>query len=545
MCGIIGSTEHKIDRVLLNEIHHRGPDSNGLYDDENISLGHVRLSILDVKNGNQPMISHDGKVVLIFNGEIYNYKELKEDLPGIKFETNSDTEVLIKYYEKFGIEKTLESINGMFSFCIYDKRASNKLYLVRDRLGIKPLFYSLHNKNISFCSEISPLKDLIGLENLTIDPVAVSMFFNTYYISAPNTIWNEIRSLEPGHYISFEEDKHQINRYWSLKPQDRNNNDLEHLENLLRSAVSLRMRSDVPYGAYLSGGVASSMVVKHMSEYTSNPKTFTAEIIDKELNEKEYADLVAKQYDTDHTTIKIKYPEIKLSFLRKLVSYFGQPFADSSIIPTYWISKEIAKNVVVALGGDGSDEVFCGYNKYNDKEKDIPSRFFRNLDNSFLSEEYRKDTFKHMLSHLPYETQDKNEILRLLDIRFFLEGDILQKVDRMSMASSLEVRVPFLDHRIVEYSNTLTKDLMFGNIRKKPVKKLLEKYFSKDFVHRSKIGFMLNFDGWTDAYDDYIMNSKAMTSGFFNKKFDIKKISSGYLKFAMLVFILWYEEHYV
>mgnify|MGYP003640479622 FL=1 len=544
MCGIIGSTEHTINRVILNDIDHRGPDSKGLYCNKDVSLGHARLSIIDLSSGQQPMISDDGQKVLVFNGEIYNYRELKKNLD-CEFSTSSDTEVLLKYYEKYGLEKTLKELNGMFAFSLYDK-TKGKIFLARDRMGIKPLFYSLQN-GLTFCSEISSVKDLIGIDNLSIDPIAVSMFFNTYYIASPNTIWNEIKSLEQGHYLEFDvrTKAGSIKKYWSLTPQERKESDLGHLENLLRDAVSLRTRSDVPYGAYLSGGVDSSLVVQHLSSIEQGCKTFTAVINDKELNEKEYASIVADKCRTNHTDIFVNYDEIKLNFLRKLVRHFGQPFADSSIIPTYLISNKISSNVTVALGGDGSDEVFCGYNKYNNPEKPITERFFRNTNLDFLEDDYKNDTYDYMLTKLPYLTRDKNELMRLLDIRFFLEGDILQKVDRMSMASSLEVRVPFLDHRIVEYSNCLTYESMFGKIRKYPIKRLLEQYFDKQFVHRNKIGFMLGFDGWNDKFDEVINNCEIMKSNVFKDNFDITTIKNGYLKFAFLMLCLWYEENYV
>ena len=539
MCGIIGSTAYKIGESNLNELNHRGPNSNGTFHNKDVSLGHTRLSIIDVENGQQPMVVEKGNLALVFNGEIYNYRELRDRIKNTTFKTDSDTEVLLEYYRNFGLYRTLEDINGMFSFAIYD---NGKTILVRDRLGIKPLFYYLEDQNLSFCSELSPLKNLIGVDNLTINPQAVSMFFNTYYIASPDTIWNEIKSLEPGHYIKFEKDSVEVKKYWSLKQDERKFEDLEYLESLISDSVFLRMRSDVPYGAYLSGGTDSSLVVKHMSNH-DRCKTFTAEIYDDELNERKYAEKVVEKCDTEHTNLPINYEDISLDFLRGLVKYFGQPFADSSIVPTYLISKEISNNVTVALGGDGADEVFCGYNKYNNL-KDIRKNFFRNTNNDFISDKYNKDTYEYMLTKLPYIPEDKSEILRLLDIRFFLEGDILQKVDRLSMANSLEVRVPFLDHRIVEYSNSLTYDKLFGKIRKYPIKKILEKYFNKDFVHRSKIGFMLNVGEWIDNFDGWVSKSNALKTEVFVKNFNIKKVKDKYLKFAILMFCLWYEENY-
>ena len=539
MCGIVGSTSHNLSRLTLNDLHHRGPDARGLYSSGEVTLGHTRLSIIDLDNGSQPMV--DGDVAIVFNGEIYNYRQLRGELTTCK--TDSDTEVLLQYYKKYGIEKTLESINGMFSFAIFD---NDKVFLARDRLGIKPLFYHQDDAGITFSSEIEPVKDIVGIQNLTIDPMSVSLFFNMYYIPSPNTIWKEIRNLSPGCFIEYNTNtkKSTIKKYWQLNRVSNTATDLEHLELLLKDAVSLRMRSDVPYGAYLSGGVDSSLIVKHMSLLESGTKTFTAQISDKELDEKEYALKVAKDCQTKHTNLPVEYTDIKLSFLKKISKNFGQPFADSSVVPTYLISREIAKNVTVALGGDGSDELFCGYNKYNSVDSGVPASFFRNPHNSFLMDKYRKDSFGYLLSLLPYTPKNRMEMMRLLDIRIFLEGDILQKVDRTSMANSLEVRVPFLDHRVVEYANSLSDEILYGKIRKGAVKNILGKYFSHDFVHRPKIGFMLNTGDWVDKLFEQIKTYKVFDSGIFDKKQDLSNLSNKYLKFAIMMFALWYEEVY-
>ena len=542
MCGLIGSTKYKLNRIHLNQLHHRGPDSRGLYGDDLVSLGHSRLSIIDLENGSQPMVSDDDNVVLVYNGEIYNYKELGNSL---KCKTNSDTEVLLKYYQKYGIEKTLKKINGMFAFAIYDKR-KNKLFLARDRLGIKPLYYIENKDNITFSSEIDPIKDLVGVKNLSIDPLSVSLFFNLFYIPSPRTIWKEIQSLRPGHYVEYDlrTKGMKIKQYWKLRPVSKSANDLEHLEGLIKSAVSLRMRSDVPYGAYLSGGVDSSLVVKYMSAQEGDTKTFAAQIKDGELDESEYAAFVAKECVTNHTNLPIEYGDIQLNFLRKISKNFGQPFADSSIVPTYLISKKISENVTVALGGDGSDELFCGYNKYDKAEEGVESNFFRNADLSFLKKRYINESYKYLKSLLPYEASDQKEMMRLLDVHIFLEGDILQKVDRTSMANSLEVRVPFLDHRVVEYANNLSDDILYGKIRKEAIKVILEKYFSKEFVHRPKIGFMLNMGDWVDNLFERIKTYAVFESGIFDEKFDFSTLTDKYLKFAMLMFALWYEDNY-
>ena len=548
MCGIIGSNKYSITRNTLNKLSHRGPDERGLlssYGD--LDLGHTRLSIIGIEDGQQPMQLDKESISLTFNGEIYNYIELQDKLREVGRDTNtsSDTEVLLEYYSVFGIDRLLEDVNGMFAFVIHDKLHDTML-LVRDRLGIKPLFYAVENDGISFCSEITPLKDMLGIENLTIDPVAVSMYFNTFYIASPNTIWNEVRSLEPGQMLTYDLNtgKNELKTYWSLTPQPRDNHSLDEFDDLLKDAVRLRMRSDVPYGAYLSGGIDSSLVVKHMSSIANKCDTFTAEIKDKELNEKQYADKVAEAYNTNHTNIEVEYGKIKLSFLRKLARIFGQPFADSSIIPTYLISKKISESVAVALGGDGSDENFCGYNKYDHTDKSIQEKFFRNQDLSFLNDKYINNTYDYMISKLPYQIEDPQEKMRLMDIRFFLEGDILQKVDRLSMANSLEVRVPFLDHRILEYANRLDYDLLFGQLRKEVPKTILERDFDADFVHRDKIGFMLNVDEWIHEFDSVINQTKMLQSDLFRVIFNIENIENSYLKFAILMFVLWYEENY-
>ena len=537
MCGIIGSTNYKINRITLNSLRHRGPDEYGVYNDNYINLGHTRLSIIDKTTGTQPLI--DENLVLIFNGEIYNYIELNNSL---KENNTSDTKVLLSYYKKYGINKTLKDINGMFSFSLYDKE-KQKIYLVRDRMGIKPLFYYHNNNNLSFCSEINPLKEIIDLP-LSIDPISVSIFFNCYYIPSPKTIYKEIHSLEPGNYIEYDLKINKLtkHKYWDLSITEPKPLDINYLKNTLKNSVDIRLRSEVPMGAYLSGGIDSTAVIKYISKNRKNFNTYTALIDHKELNEEEYAIKASGKYKVKYNPLEIKTQEIKLSFLKKLIKHFGQPFADSSIVPTYNISKKIAENVTVALGGDGPDELFGGYNKYEHKTKSLEERFFRNNNLDFLKPFYIKDTMQFLQDRLPYKTTNNEQNLRLLDIKYFLEGDILQKVDRMSMANSLEVRVPFLDHRIVEWSNTISHKNLFGIRKKHVIKKIIEDDFTPNFIERPKIGFMLNLD-WVSKFDYYIKNNINKLN-IVNNNFNIKQIKDNYLKFAILMFILWYEENY-
>ena len=284
MCGIIGSTKYKINRIHLNEFRHRGPDEYGILNDDKVNLGHVRLSIIGKQKGNQP-ISYKG-ISLVFNGEIYNYLELSKTL---KSSYSSDTEVLLHYYIKYGLEKTLKDINGMFSFAIFD-RNKDKLFLVRDRLGIKPLYYFTYNNELHFCSEINPLKNIFSLP-LTLNPLAVSIFFNCYYIPSPNTIFNEINSLEAGNYIEYDLTNKTLKNisFWDLKPSTNKSTDIKKLETLLKDSIDIRLRSEVPIGAYLSGGIDSTAIIKFIAQKRTSFNSYTALIDNKELNEKEYA----------------------------------------------------------------------------------------------------------------------------------------------------------------------------------------------------------------------------------------------------------------
>ena len=544
MCGIIGTTQsYNFDNSLLNTLSHRGPNDRGYFQNNKISLGHTRLSIIDHKGGLQPM--QDNNAVLTYNGEIYNYKNLKTELiqKGIQFKTNSDTEVILKCYKEYGIVKTLRMLNGMFSFAIYDK-TKNSIFIARDRVGIKPLFYSTVS-GFNFCSEIKPLVNIIGKNNLSINHNALSMYFSCFYISAPLTIWNEINALEPGNYIEYSLSNKQLKKccYWSIPICDRNEQKIDTLDHLLADATLLRMNSDVPFGAYLSGGVDSSLITRYMSGISqSKIKTFTAEIKDTVLNEKKYAQHVSDKYMTDHTVLPIEYENITIKKLKHLVTAFGQPFADSSMIPTYEISKKISQHITVAIGGDGADELFCGYNKYNNINKGIKNIFFRNpdLDNVLLNK-YHSNIYEYMKQSVNYQGNDDLELLRLLDIRFFLEGDILQKVDRLSMINSLEVRVPFLDHRVIQYSSELKYNLMFNKVRKFPVKTLLEKDFSKDFVRRDKIGFMLDTNNFKQFLKTELKKRNTIGLDFVKSKIGS---SNTYLSFALLIFKLWLEDNY-
>ena len=528
---------------MLGHVH-RGPDANNLFKSNNITLGHTRLSIVGHEEGHQPLISKCQRYGLVFNGEIYNFIEIKNEFNQIiKDEVKSDTEVLFRLLVNFGIEKTLEKINGMFAFAFVDYE-KQEIVLARDRLGQKPLFYSVDEKGITFSSELKPLYDLIGSKNLTVNPTALSCFFNCFYIPSPLTIWNEIDSLLPGSYLVFDTQRKLKENFVYWEPSSRKRDcDPKSLPSLIDDATKIRMRCDVDFGAFLSGGVDSSLVVQSMTKNDENFKTFVAGIKDS-LNEEKYAKVVAEKFSTDHKVLPIEKDNFDRSTIRNLVRSFGQPFADSSIIPTFLISREIAKHVKVAISGDGADEVFCGYNKYMSSES-IESLFFRNKNIDFIVPEMKKNTYKWMKSRiLNFEKLSKKEAINQLDIRFFLEGDILQKVDRMSMLNSLEVRSPFMDHRIVETALSLKKEYVYDErTGKKYLKDLLCETFDKDFVYRDKVGFMLAIEEWEDKIDNLLSLENILKTGFFESTINIKDMSP-YLKFALLIFDIWLEEFY-
>ncbi len=534
MCAIIGTVNHELNRLCLSKLYSRGPDYNSLYKNKNVSFAHARLSVIDAEGGNQPMHSMSGNSTIIFNGEIYNARELDAS-------HKSDTRVLLEYYEKHGIEKTLQDINGMFSFAILDKE-QNKIFIARDRLGVKPLFYYNKNNKLIFCSEINPIKDEVGISNLSINSTALGVYFRLFFIPSPITIWNEIQSLKQGSYLTYDLKSNQLQQktYWKLSEPERSETNINRLEELIENASTIRTRSDVPYSVFLSGGIDSTLITKYLSTFNQNLQTYTVEVQDPNLNEAEYSSIAAAKFKTKHSSIKLKYKNILINHLREMTTHFGQPFADLSIIPYDLISKQIGSRSIVALGGDGADESFCGYDRYNNPTGTVED-LYRNKQFNLIPSEDPRD---FMLNNLPYIPTDKSELLRILDINYFLEGDILQKVDRLSMRHSLEVRSPLLDYRIVEFSNTLDYNLMFKMRKKEALRRLLEKDFSKDFIDRKKIGLTLtpeNLKATVDSYLDQYSFSHSLVCPNW-----LKKVTSNYyLKFAMLMFVLWHEENYV
>lgn len=576
MCGIAGFVTKNYEQLneqalveMGNAIAHRGPDAHGEYLDETIGLCHRRLSILDLSDaGKQPMFSDDNSIVIVFNGEIYNFLELKEELvkQGVSFHSGTDTEVIIRLYEKYGTA-CLNMLNGMFALALWDTN-TKKMLIARDRLGKKPLYYyteaaesqSSEGNNgfakFAFASEIKALLTLPDVKKeIRLD--AVYDFFAYQYIPDPKSIFQHVHKLPPAHYMVIENNQFSIHKYWDLSfaqtNEDSEKENVEKLRHLISETTKRRMISDVPLGAFLSGGVDSSGVVATMSSLSDKPvKTCTIAFDNKKFNEAEFAKSVAEQYKTDHHELLVH--QNVADTLENIVSYFDEPFADPSLVPTFFVSELARQKVTVAIAGDGGDEVFAGYEKYaiDHIENQLRGRFptwvresiFPHLanilgainfpifqraksllnslslspemgfyiTNSFINDadwqKLVKDDVRESLGNYHpssftlekyHEADGKDHLSKILytDMKSYLTGGILVKVDRMSMANSLEVRAPILDKEIIEFSATLPSSLKFRNKEKKYIlKEAFKPFLTDDILYRKKMGFSVPLAQW-------------------------------------------------
>jgi asparagine synthase (glutamine-hydrolysing) len=543
---------------MCDTIIHRGPDDEGQMVADSAGLGMRRLSIIDLATGQQPLSNEDDSVTVVFNGEIYNYREIQNDLEnlGHRFRTSSDTESIVHGYESWG-ERVCEHLNGMFGFALWDHR-DKKLFLARDRLGIKPLYYYHDHEKILFGSEIKSILKYPKLTK-TLDPLALNNYLTFEYIPSPRSIFKEIRKLEPGHWLIWKDGHIQTDAYWQLIPEERSWNENEAREKLaylLNDSVRLRLVSDVPLGAFLSGGIDSSIVVSQMAELMSTPvKTFSIGFKESSYNELRYARSVAEKYHTDHHEFTLEESEA-LALADKLVTYLDEPFGDFSIFPTYLVSKMAREHVTVCLSGDGGDELFGGYDTYRahrfdrkyyhwfpkavkkylfgglanaisptEKKKGAANSYKRFIQGTllpktllharwmaFLQETERnrlfsRDILNEIESVDPYDfihghsrvTEGLDDITRAghIDVKTYLVDNILVKVDRMSMATSLEARVPYLDHRIVEFAFSLPPDFkMRGFQTKKILKNTFWNRLPPEVQNRDKQGFSIPIKNW-------------------------------------------------
>jgi asparagine synthase (glutamine-hydrolysing) len=565
MCGLAGIYNFKtrepvsprLLKAMTDTLVHRGPDDEGFHVSGPLGLGHRRLSIIDLGGGHQPMTNEDSTVWVAFNGEIYNFKDLHDELvkKGHVFKTRSDTEAIVHLYEEEG-ERCFERLRGMFAIAVWDAR-NQTLILARDRVGKKPLFYFYDGSRIAFASE---MKGLLELPNIPreIDLEAIADYFSFLYIPAPKSIFKYIRKVLPGHYIVVSDAGVRETEYWDINfSETLVRTEKEWCETLLETyceAVQMRLISDVPLGAFLSGGVDSSSVVALMSDIVRGSVTTCSIGFEEEkFNELDYAREIATRFGTDHYE-KIVRPDA-LAIVEKLAWHYDEPFADSSAIPTYYVSQVARQNVTVALAGDGGDENFAGYRRYYfDQRENIvrnllppairqpvfgilaslypkadwaPRIFrgkatFQNLARSPIEAYFRSISafqfeLKKRLLHSDVlrslngydsltvlrdyydkaRTADPLSRIQYVDIKTYLTDDILVKVDRASMAHSLEVRAPILDHKLMELAATMPSSVKLRGMNGKYIfKKALAKTLPQSVLHRNKMGFAVPLSQW-------------------------------------------------
>ncbi len=576
MCGIAGLWQlagsrdlAAQSRAMTKAIAARGPDGEGHWTDAaaGITLGHRRLAIIDLSpTGFQPMTSADGRIVITYNGELYNRAEMAAELDR-PWRGTSDTEVLVETIARYGIDGALARANGLFAFAAFD-RTTRTLHLARDRLGIKPLYWTRQNGLFGFASELKALRAAGGLA-LTLDPGAVASYLRYLCVPAPRTIFREVEKLAPGHRLEVNAANVAVRRYWDVADVARRGQQacdrraepdiVEELHALLADAVKRQMVSDVPLGAFLSGGIDSSTVVALMQRAASRPvKTFSIGFREQAFNEADHAKAVARHLGTDHTELVLSAADAQ-AIIPELPAIYDEPFADSSQIPTCLVSRLARRHVTVALSGDGGDEIFGGYVRYQGiarlagaarrlprplrqlaarsielisadawdmLARPLPQRFKpRHAGDkirkgaALLGEDDALDMYRRVVSHTPRpgcflpgvsepadvierlrgETAGLDTVsqLRLLDMMTYLPDDVLTKVDRASMAVGLEARVPLLDHRVVEFAWRLPSDLLIANREgKRPLRAVLARYVPKSLVDRPKMGFGIPVGEW-------------------------------------------------
>ena len=568
MCGIAGFFDSRerapvngtVLRCMTDSLTHRGPDASGFFEAPGVGLGHRRLSIIDLSGGQQPLFNEDGSVVVVYNGELYNFQALTRELEtlGHRFSTRSDTEVIVHGWEEWG-PAAVERFRGMFAFALWDQNQET-LFLARDRLGIKPLYYSLlANGMLLFGSELKALLHHPALPR-RLDPQAIEDYFAFGYIPDPKTIYRDVRKLAPGHLLTFRrgEEAPQLRRYWDIAFEpDHSISEAEamaELEERLREAVEIRMISEVPLGAFLSGGVDSSSVVAFMAAKSLEPVNTCSIGFDVAgFDESRFAEVVAQHCATRHHSQQVESDSFDL--IDQLAGFYDEPFADSSAMPTYQVCRLARQRVTVALSGDGGDEVFAGYRRYRwhgyeervrqrlpqglraslfglagqlypkmdwgpqklrakstfqALARDSASAYFHSV--STLSDSLRRQLYsgqlrrdlqdyeaRHLLEGLMKNAPAEEPLDKAIyaDLKTYLPGDILTKVDRASMATSLEVRVPILDHHLVEWAARLPLSLrLAGHEGKYILKRTMEKKLPREVLYREKMGFAVPLAKW-------------------------------------------------
>jgi asparagine synthase (glutamine-hydrolysing) len=637
MCGIAGflyyNSVYNEDQLhtMTDKLVHRGPDAEGYFFDGICGLGHRRLSIIDLSvNANQPMYSSNKRYVMVYNGEVYNFEEISNrilQLPGnkdFKFATTSDTEVILEAFLHFGVD-FVNHLNGMFAIAIYDT-IEKELYLFRDRLGIKPLFYFWNGKNIVFASELKSIESLSEI-TLNINKNAIAEFLHLGFIPAPNTIYENVFKLNPGCYLQISKNGLERIKYWNLSDKLHSTvvtnkaEAISKLSDLLISSVRYQLRSDVPFGVFLSGGIDSSLITAIATTLSDNKiNTFSIGFLESKVNEAVYAKAVAAHLGTQHHEFIISHKEVINSIELGFEAY-DEPNADSSIIPTLLVSKLAKEHVTVALSGEGGDELFLGYGSYQWAQR-LSSPIYKLLKKPaseilrHMSSRYQRigkmiDTSAslnrsgHIFSQEQYFFSNKeisnlalkpfsfpgylndfienennfskpiSEILNsksktsrhlnpmeqqaLFDIIYYLPDDLLTKVDRASMQYSLETRVPYLDHRVLEYALNISPDLKFrDNSPKYILKEILYQYVPKQLFDRPKQGFSIPLNKLLKhelkyLIDDYLHPDLIKKTGFVKAE-EVKIIIDNFLSgnnylfnrlWLLIVLHKWAKDHHV
>ncbi len=529
MCGIFGFTDicsdpNAVLKVMAGQQLHRGPDGEGYFVANGISMGMRRLSIIDIEHGQQPFFNENKDVAVICNGEIYNYIELRKELIGLghNFYTQSDVEVIPHLYEEYGADFA-GKLNGMFAIALYDTK-KGQLLLVRDRLGIKPLYYSTKDGGISFASELRSLISA-GKAGSDLDYRALSAYLDLMYIPCPLTPFKSINKLPSGTVLVHGSGKTQMIKYWEpvlKRPEIKDAGQAEEeIDRILKDSIRIGMRSDVPVGALLSGGVDSSGVTALASMMTGyRMSTFHTEWknIEGKSNESPYARMVSKQYGTDHHEREVTEKEL-VSLLPMLIWHLEEPFADGAFVPTFTLSKLASENVKVVLSGAGGDELFGGYSHHKITgrlknmikaivfRKDERGSYYDKIQpNKTLPWEatfdwYKKNAVRDLVdvTYKRFKHIDELNAIMATDLTVYLQDDILMLTDKMTMAASVECRVPLLDHRLVELSLKMDPSLKVRSGEGKYVlKKLMERYLPKEILYRRKEGFGAPIQTWVN-----------------------------------------------
>lgn len=597
MCGIyltnIPFAEEEVE-TKLESIKFRGPNYTGIDKKNDLIFGHLRLSILDLdQRSNQPMEFKN--LTIVFNGEIYNFKEIKTELEnlGYNFDTTGDTEVLLKGYKQWG-EAIVNKLNGMFAFAIYDAFA-NKIFCARDRLGVKPFYYSWNKGEFEICSQLRPISEKKEINN-----EAVSMFLDCTYIPSPFTIYKNVYKLAPGNILEIDLNlqEKKIKEYWNLKNHVISNINYEDAKNqlheLLKDAVKIRLQSDVPFGSFLSGGIDSALISSIASRVsTEKIKTFSIGFDDPKYDESKVASQYAKIINSDHRETICK-PEDILELLPKLIEVYDEPFADSSALPSLLLNKVTKDYVTMALSGDGGDESFLGYNNFDWVAKfqylikiPYPIRWFFSMflignllksktkplkrilriksKNEFIEGIFlgynsivKNRNLKWMHNYDGYKFWSKNVFQSTADlnIKLWLENDSNVKVDRASMAYSVEVRSPFLDYRIIEFARNLPVSYRYVPGRKKKIlRDILKEYIPEEVFNQPKKGFTVPIGTWikeelreefeSNLSDDFLNNVPNLNVSKFKKMFqDHLASKADYSSYIWRVYVLskWYQE---